>query len=611
MTSVDQKMKVIMKKTRKSMSIRAKLAGAFMIVSLVLMIAVLYLLNLRIPASFDELAQSRVTSALGGIRSEYVALVESTRERTETIARDRFLIEDVASYYMFPPDTIERVEAIHKTSGLDILEVIGARSVILADGANPARSGEFADDPFARDAFTRNEQQILLRRVNAGDRKNVAVVVYDPVKYMGAPIAVLMGGVYMDEQYVRKLRRLASARVVLFEGERATVCSEPGDPEKCLPVGSDFLRQLVAHPDSIERVRVGRDEFMAGGVPLNDPNTNRPMGFLVIGVSRESVNRIVGQTRKDIFVITLVGIVISLVLAVVLSVGITRPISALVRSARLIGRGEFAGAEIPVRSLDELGLLAETMNKMAKDLRDYSERLAMNERNAAWREIARRIAHEIKNPLSPIQLSIENLKAAFDADRPSFDGMFDECSATMLEEVDKLRRLANEFSEFAQMPEPHFETVDLDEMISNLAKFYAASAPRGVAVGYDGGGPLLVRADHDQINRVFTNLIKNAVEAMPGGGSLSISAKAAQGEVFVVFEDTGEGIPSDQLEKIFTPYYTSKSGGTGLGLSIVKRILRDHGAAIDVASEPGRGTRFTIAFREYGGESRIGGARRE
>jgi len=589
-----------MVKKRRSISIRAKLTGAFALVSLVLMFAVLYLLNLRMPASFDRLGESRVTSALDGIRNDYNTTVESTRERVETIAEDRLLIEEVASYGLWPGDLIERVESIHRTSGLDILKVIDGRSVVLADGASPAHAGEPADDAFAREAFALDEQRIALRRIETDGARYVSVVVYNPVRYMGAPVAVLMGGVYMDEQYIQKLRRLTSARVVLYEGERASVCSEGGAPEQCLPVGAKFLRRLIAAPGALERVRVGGEEFTVGGVSLNDPNTSKPMGFLVIGVSRETVNRVVRQTRRDILFVTLIGLVISLVAAVALSVGITRPVSRLVRAARRIGRGEFAGAEIPVHSRDELGLLAETMNKMASDLRDYSERLAMTERTAAWREIARRIAHEIKNPLSPIQLSIENLRATFESDRAAFDAMFSECSETVLEEVDKLRRLANEFSEFAQMPEPHFETVELGEMLANMARFYAGGAPHGVEIRYDGApGPLFVRADRDQINRVFTNLIKNAIEAMPGGGALTISAKAAQGEIFVVFEDTGAGIPPDRLEKIFTPYYTSKSGGSGLGLSIVKRILRDHGAAIDVASEPGRGARFTIVFREY------------
>ncbi|MFA6449266.1 MAG: ATP-binding protein [bacterium] len=591
-----------MKKKKQHLSIRAKLAGALVLVCVALMGAVLVMLNLRLKTSFDELGASRVKSAIDGIRSEYDVLVQNTRDRVVTIATDRFVVDDTAAYPSYPGDLIRRIEAIRKTSGLDILKVVDENGMLIADGANPAAFGvSYEDDPFVKQALETGESRVSLRRDKGPDRENVSVVVYYPIIYMSQPIAVLLGGMHMDKDYVDKLRRLASARVVLFEGYRAVVSSNDIDPETSLPVSREFLKRLVKQPESLDEVRAGKTDYMVGGVPLTSPKTKDVLGFLVIGVSRETVNSIIAQTRNDTLYVLLIGLVISLMVAVVMSVSITRPISRLVRAARLIGRGEFAGAEIPVRSHDELGLLADTMNRMAKDLRDYSERLALSERMAAWREIARRIAHEIKNPLSPIQLSIENLKAIFEEDRAGFDEMFVESADTVLEEVDKLRRLANEFSEFAQMPRPQFEDVDIGEMLANLVRFHASTARTGVRISFElEGAPLMARADRDQVNRVFTNLIKNAIEAMPDGGELRVIAGAAGGEVFAIFEDNGIGIPAEDIDKIFAPYYTSKGGGTGLGLSIVKRILRDHNATIDVSSEAGRGSKFVIAFKAMG-----------
>jgi len=251
-----------------------------------------------------------------------------------------------------------------------------------------------------------------------------------------------------------------------------------------------------------------------------------------------------------------------------------------------------------VRSRDEVGLLGGAMNIMIDGLENYSEKLAMSERVAAWREIARRIAHEIKNPLSPIQLSVENMKALYEQDPAEFKQIFPEASDTVLEEVDKLRRLANEFSEFARMPKPEFESVDLAEVIGNVVNLHARSAGN-VNVSFTADQPgMLVRADRDQLNRVFTNLVKNAIEAMPAAGDLSVLLRRVNDEVFVVVEDTGEGMDTDQLARIFTPYYTTKPRGSGLGLAIVQRILQDHGATFDVYSEKGKGTKFIIAFKE-------------
>jgi signal transduction histidine kinase len=592
-----------MKRKKHTPSIRAKLAGVLVLICVLLMGAVLVMLNQRLKSSFDELARSRVTSALAGIRNEYGALMENTRDRVVTIATDRFVIDDTAAYPTYPGDLIRRIEAIRKTSGLDILKVVDDNYLLIADGANPAAFGvSYADDPFAREALETGEERVSIRRDKGPDRGNVSIVVYYPIFYMGQTIAVLLGGMHMDKDYVDKLHRLASARVVLYEGFNPVVSSTGADPEKSLPVGRDFLRKLVRRREILSRVRADDMEFMVSGVPLKAPHAEQVLGFLVLGVSWDTLNSIVGRTRMDTLYVLLIGLVISLVVAVALSVSITRPVSRLVRAARMIGRGEFAGVDIPVRSNDELGLLSDSMNRMAHDLRDYSERLALAERAAAWREIARRIAHEIKNPLSPIQLSIENLKAMYEEDRGAFDGMFVESADTVLEEVDKLRRLANEFSEFAQMPRPQFESVELGEMLGNLARFHAASAPANVKVNFErSDAPLVVRADRDQVNRVFTNLIKNAIEALPDGGELRVIAGSAAGEAYVIIEDTGVGIPQEALDKIFAPYYTLKSGGTGLGLSIVQRILRDHNATVDVSSEPGRGTKFVVAFKSYTG----------
>jgi two-component system, NtrC family, nitrogen regulation sensor histidine kinase NtrY len=251
-----------------------------------------------------------------------------------------------------------------------------------------------------------------------------------------------------------------------------------------------------------------------------------------------------------------------------------------------------------VRSSDELGLLANTFNRMIGELREYHERLALTERVAAWREIAQHIAHEIKNALSPIQLSMENLRRFHSGDRAQFDEFFPECSETILEEVDKLRRLANEFSEFARLPKPVFENLDIAEIIDNVITLHTHTAPNvNFRVERDEGVSLIVRGDRDQLNRVFTNLVKNAVEAMPDGGELRILERRVYDEIFIVVEDTGKGISREDLLKIFTPYYTNKPGGSGLGLPIVQRILKDHGASIDVYSDKETGTKFIIAFR--------------
>jgi len=585
-------------------SIRAKIMGAFVAVFLISVLAILYLLSARVPESLDRLARVRVVSALQGIDNDFNSLCVDIQKRVESIAGDSSVIEDVWTVTKTASRRrghfIDRIVSIRGTTGLDILRVIDANKNLIADGADPAKFDiKIKDDPYLDGALKSGSPRLVLKKESSPAGERVKVVVYQPVWSHEAPVAVLVGGSYIGTEYLRRLRDLTTARVVLFVDYRPVVSSVEGDPAEGLPVGRDFLERLEASPDIILQAGSGEGDYMVGGVPLRDPETGALFGFFVMGISRDSVKSIMKQTRSDILIVALIGLAISIVFAFVVSIGITRPISGLVQFARRIGRGEFSGAYTPVRSLDEVGILAETMNRMVKDLDEYSQRLAYTERVAAWNEIARRMAHEIKNPLSPIQLSMENLKASFRDDRDSFDRFFPDCANTVLEEVDRLRKLANEFSEFARLPKPVFEDVDVGDMLKNLVSFQRATVPEKISIELSlDEGSLMVRGDRDQLNRVFTNLIKNAVEAMPGGGTLRIMVRIRHGEVFIIFEDEGEGIPHEDLDRIFLPYYTSKTGGTGLGLSIVKRIIKDHNASIDADSEPGRGTRFTIVFKE-------------
>ncbi|MFC1474704.1 PAS domain-containing sensor histidine kinase [bacterium] len=600
------------KKRPKLISIRAKIMFAFIVVFLIPVIAMLFLLSRRMPDSFDELARVRVSGALEGMRGDFDSLRTDVEKRVESIAEDPKVRKDIFVLSSSLTDKFnfrERIATIRDTSGLDTLKVVTDKKLLIANSQDTTQFNRSVEDDSYLDGVLRSGQSTVVLRIEEVENdKKVTVVVYQPVWYLGSPVAVVIGGKHIGEEYVKKLQDLTTGTVALFVDYRPVVCSRGGAPSACLPVSRSFLEKLESEPGTITQVGRGEADYLAGGVPIRDPQTGNPIGFFVIGISRESVKQMMGRTTRDMFYLALMGLVISIVLAFVISVSITRPISHLVRFARRIGRGEFSGASIPVQSRDEIGLLADTMNRMVKDLDEYSSRLAYSERMAAWSEIARRMAHEIKNPLSPIQLSMENLKASFQDDKVSFNRVFPESVDTVLEEVEKLRKLANEFSEFARLPKPVFEKVELCEMIRNLLSFHGSANDDIEFLPDLDVGPVTVNADRDQLNRVFTNLIKNAVEAMPDGGRLEVSVHAREGEIFVVFQDSGQGIPQEIIDKIFTPYYTSKSGGSGLGLSIVKRIIRDHDASIDVVSAPGGGSMFTIVFKESGGDKTRGGA---
>jgi two-component system nitrogen regulation sensor histidine kinase NtrY len=222
--------------------------------------------------------------------------------------------------------------------------------------------------------------------------------------------------------------------------------------------------------------------------------------------------------------------------------------------------------------------------------------LIRTQKVAAWREVARRLAHEIKNPLTPIQLSAERLRRHFAGGPPGARALVDECTKTIVGEVESLKGLVDEFSQFARMPAPRAVPTDLHRLITDTLTLYdGLFSDVRIDRRFDAAIPL-VRLDAEQIRRVMINLVDNAVEAMERQGAIVVETQrdGSNNIVRVVVADDGPGIPPAERDKLFLPYYSTKQRGSGLGLAIVRRIIAEHGGSIEVADNTPRGTRFTI-----------------
>jgi two-component system, NtrC family, nitrogen regulation sensor histidine kinase NtrY len=284
---------------------------------------------------------------------------------------------------------------------------------------------------------------------------------------------------------------------------------------------------------------------------------------------------------------------------------VTRPVEQLVGAAREVAGGNWS-AYVPVTSADEIGQLADTFNHMTHELIEQRERLVQSERVAAWRELARRLAHELKNPLFPLQLTVENLVRARQQSPKEFDEIFRESTVTLLGEIANLKQIIARFSEFSKMPQPQFQSVQANELVQNAVRLHQAqfSAADHAVIACklelaENLNP--VSADPDLLHRALSNLVLNAIDAMPNGGTLTVRTRQENGRAFIEVSDTGVGITPEESARLFTPYYTSKPQGTGLGLAMAQSIVSDHGGKISVRSQPGVGTTFVI---ELPGETR-------
>ncbi|MEK7866199.1 MAG: ATP-binding protein, partial [Planctomycetota bacterium] len=301
------------------------------------------------------------------------------------------------------------------------------------------------------------------------------------------------------------------------------------------------------------------------------------------------------------------------------SAAISRRIAAPVESMTLATRRAAAGdlsGRVTSGGTGELAELVESFNKMLEDLQHGREALAKAEREAAWRGMARQIAHEIKNPLTPLKLSAQHLARAYADGAPGFAKLLEECVEMIVQQVDLLGRIASDFSYFAKLPDRRPQETDLNELARGCVQLFSSTIEGRIETRLslsEGLPPLWL--DSDEWRRVLTNLIKNAIEAMEGGGILSVETErgetvvpgrgtgrrggrieqaAARPWVELRIRDTGPGLPEEVREKIFQPYITTKPNGTGLGLAIVKKSVDDAGGTITLESAPGRGTTVRV-----------------
>ena len=270
----------------------------------------------------------------------------------------------------------------------------------------------------------------------------------------------------------------------------------------------------------------------------------------------------------------------------------------LTEAATRVGRGDF-DTTLRDSPSGAFPATATAFNRMTRDLRDARAQLRQTERVAAWQEIAKSLAHELKNPLSPIRLSIETLRKAHARSHEEFDALFDESTKTILQEVERLRNIVDEFSRFARLPSPRLRKTDLRETVSQAASLHK-EGDTAVTVRVP-EQPVEAFVDPDQMTQVLHNLLQNArdaaSEAHPdGGGLVTLGLEQRSGSVYIRIEDNGAGV-AERSEAIFEPYYTRKEGGTGLGLAITQRIVAEHGGRIDLESQSGR-TVFTVVLPE-------------
>jgi two-component system, NtrC family, nitrogen regulation sensor histidine kinase NtrY len=459
---------------------------------------------------------------------------------------------------------------------LDVLLVTGPGGRVLAAPHYRALTGE--------DGFNAVEQRarrsggapfyVWEKVMPASKPESVLVVASARFVNDGAMRVAVEVGRRVDGSLVEAVRRPGriDARIVDRDG---TVIVPPAEPGWAKLARNGTMRVALPGPDG------------------------EPVAWIELAVAEEGLDDLLLQVTWVSGVLAAGALALTVLLGLGVARRMTRDLDRLVVGAQSAAKGDLEH-RVTVSSKDEVAEVASAFNLMMEDLRTAKERAVVAERIAAWQEVARRLAHEIKNPLTPIQMAMDTLRKTWRKSHPKFGDVLEESTATVLEEADRLKRIVSEFSEFARMPKPSYGPTDVGEIVASALSLYQGAAPveKRLAEGLPA-----IEADRGQLTQVLLNLLENARDAIasrgePEGGRIVVSTRRgdAGDRVEITVEDNGPGIPPEVKDRMFTPYFTTKQGkgGTGLGLAIVHRIVSDHGGRIIVGDTAGGGARFAV-----------------
>ncbi|MCC6394353.1 MAG: HAMP domain-containing protein [Bryobacterales bacterium] len=552
--------------------------------------------------AFERMDQDRRNALLGQFRRELAQRGDDVIQRVKRVAASEQLLRIAIESAHRDPDFapfLNEAQQQAEAQSLDFLDIVRPDRSIISSAHWPARFGY--QNNWLIDPADWNTEEAFLTRIPLEEGSAVALAAIRASTAGDQKIYVL-GARKLDRAFLDSLAPAPGMRALLWLSPREVMdASGPvAEVEKLAPLVEQVraggqqtaaIVQWTPQPSSAESLVA---------LPLARHNTL--LGVLLAG---SSLAEQVWLERWILYTGIFVGgsgILLGVLLGWWATERVTRPVEQLAEGARSLAAGDWS-VRAAVNSSDEIGDLARTFNQMTAQLLEQRERAVQAERVAAWRELARRLAHELKNPLFPLQITVENLQRARANDSREFDEIFAESTSALLTELANLKTIIGRFSDFARMPPPQSETVDANTIVTAVmklfdAQFHAEGRPHIEPVLELAPSPLLLEADPEQLRRALHNLVLNAMDAMPDGGTLRIRTDGHDSLVRIQVADSGQGLTAEECARLFTPYYTTKRHGTGLGLAIVQSVVSDHQGKISVSSEPGHGATFTIDLPE-------------
>ena len=556
--------------------------------------------------ALDDQIQEEVQEVRTRLTHTIDLLRQDIEEKVRREIKDWRVVQAIRNREPYPPSITDSV--------MDILEYGTDEGVITASKVRSderyslnLRHGE--KDLEALD-LARKPKPEPVSRLRTPEART-AIEITSPIQAEGNFLGFVTGGYFLHEHLSQALKDLTLHPIFLKEGARLVPLTAPGNTipkyqRKSLLAFADDTNQafqkieLIGVPHSVSRIPILASNIEAPVEAQQKPQAVGPE--LILAYSHRDQIVLQQKLMSILLIIGGVGLILVYIVSYIVGLQMTKPINQLAAGAAEIASGNLE-QRVAIQSRDEIGRLAGAFNQMAAALKTSLERRLAAERLAAWGDVARYVTHEIKNPLFPIRLSIENLQRAYQGrgnQSTAFDEIFVQCTDIVIEEVERLQRLVDEFHQFARMPHAERKLSDLNQVVQNVVNLYAESVENIQIKGSLALDLPPLSLDSEQITQALENLIQNAIEAIPDGGTLNISTQLVNEEkIRIKIQDTGIGMSPETLAQIFAPYYTTKDTGTGLGMAIVQRIINDHDGEIFVESKEGIGTTVSIELQAH------------
>ncbi len=592
------------------MTFRTKLFLIFLITVLASVSLVAYGVTHYTERAFEQMDGQRTQALQVQFKKEFDQRGEMVVQQVENITNADVTVRMVLDLARPNADAslyLHDANGAAQSHGLDFVEFVNADGALVSSAQYPARVGYKVDWVLSNKNW--DSTGAFLNREELPDGVALSLTAVR-TQTVGDKTIYIIGGRRLDKNFLATLELPSGMRALLYTNlDPSFVPTNLTDAAGAVPQADSFqslIEQIQKHPEELTKtISWNHDPASAEtlhATPLKGRN-GELLGVLLLGSSARELVLLKREILKIAAAVALAALCIGLLVSWWVSRRITRPVEELANGARDVASGRW-DTKIDVKGSDEIAQLAGAFNEMTSTLAAQKEKLVQTERVAAWRELARRLAHELRNPLFPLQITVENLQRARQLGPQQFQEVFGEATATLKAELANLNTIVGRFSDFSKMPTPEFSKVNVNEALRDAVRlfepqFTAVGKPH-IATEYFLSDALPeIEADPDLLHKAFQNLVLNAMDAMPAGGNLSLRSNDAGDTVRIAVSDTGKGLTPEECSRLFTPYYTTKQLGTGLGLAIVQSVVSDHHGTISVSSEEGHGTTFKIELPKH------------